>query len=85
MATTLSEILFAIAVVAIALAQGMILRSTRRGMRHGPRAGRSMLEWSYAVVPAIGLILVLVWTWRTMHDGTVRFEAPPPPVSAVRS
>ena len=45
---------------------------------------RSVLEWSYAVVPAVALVLVLAWTWRTMHDGTVRFETVTP-ASGVRS
>jgi hypothetical protein len=75
MATTLSEILFWLAVVAIAIAQGFILRSTRRGMRQGPPRGRSALEWSYALVPGIALVLILIWTWHTMHDATLRIEA----------
>jgi hypothetical protein len=78
MATTLSDILFWTAAVFIVLAQALILRSTRRGMRHGPRQGATVLEWGYAVLPGIALALTLVWTWRTMHDATVRFEARPP-------
>jgi heme/copper-type cytochrome/quinol oxidase subunit 2 len=82
MATTLAEVLFWIAAVFIVLAQALILRSTRRGMRHGPRHGATVLEWGYAVLPAIALALTLVWTWRTMHDATVRFESRPPVAGA---
>jgi hypothetical protein len=84
MATTLSEVLFWLAVAAIAIAQGFILRSTRRGMRQGPARGRSALEWGYAVVPGIALVVVLVWTWHTMHNATVHVEARVP-AAGVRS
>ena len=77
MASTLADILFWLATAAIVVSQMLILRSTRRGMRAAARRGRSALEWSYAVVPALGLVAVLVWTWRTMHDGTVRFDTGP--------
>jgi hypothetical protein len=78
MATALSEVLFWIAAVFIVLAQALILRSTRRGMHHSARPGATVLEWGYAVLPGIALACTLVWTWRTMHDATVRFEARPP-------
>ena len=84
MATTLADVLFWTAAVAIGVSQLLILRSTHRGMRAGAATRRSALEWSYAVVPAVALVLVLVWTWRTMHDGTVRFETVTP-ASGVRS
>ena len=77
MATTLAEVLFWIAAVAIGVSQLLILRSTRRGIRASAVPQRSALEWSYAVVPAAALAVVLVWTWRTMHDSTVRFETRP--------
>jgi heme/copper-type cytochrome/quinol oxidase subunit 2 len=82
MATALSEVLFWIAAVFIVLAQALILRSTRRGMRHDPRQGATGLEWGYAVLPGIALALTLVWTWRTMHDTTVRFDSRPPAAGA---
>jgi hypothetical protein len=84
MSTAISESLFWLAVTAIAIAQFLILRSTRRGMRRGPAGSRSVLEWGYAVLPGVGLALMLVWTWRTMHTVTARLEVPPP-AAAVRS
>jgi hypothetical protein len=84
MATTLSEALFWLAVAAIAIAQFLILRSTRRGMRRGPAGSGSLLEWGYAVLPGIALALTLAWTWRTMHVVTIQLDAPPP-AAAVRS
>jgi hypothetical protein len=80
MSTSLSDVLFTLAALAIAVAQLMILRSTRRGMRRGPRGASSALEWSYAILPALALAAVLAWTWRTMHENVVRFE-PRPAVS----
>lgn len=77
MATALASVLFWIATVAIGVSQLLILRSTRRGMRSAGGRHGLLLEWSYAVVPAVALVAVLVWTWRTMHDGTVRFDAGP--------
>lgn len=77
MSTPLSDTLFTLAALAIAIAQLMILRSTRRGMRHGPRGAASALEWAYAILPALGLIVVLAWTWRTMRETVVHLEVRP--------
>ncbi|HVT40904.1 MAG TPA: hypothetical protein VHE78_17825 [Gemmatimonadaceae bacterium] len=82
MATAFSDLLFWTAAGVIVLAQALILRSTRRGMQHGPRHGRTVLEWGYAVLPGLALALTLVWTWHTMHDATVKFEARPPAAGA---
>jgi hypothetical protein len=84
MATAFSESLFWLAVIAIAIAQFLILRSTRRGMRRAPGGSRSVLEWGYAVLPGVALTLMLVWTWHTMHTVTARLDVPPPS-AAVRS
>ncbi|HLA91630.1 MAG TPA: hypothetical protein VJL28_14470 [Gemmatimonadaceae bacterium] len=81
MATPLADLLFWLATVGIAIAQLMILRSTRRGMGQRPRGAAWALEWSYALIPALALVAVLALTWRTMHPSVIRFEAPP---SAVR-
>jgi heme/copper-type cytochrome/quinol oxidase subunit 2 len=77
MSTPLSVALFTLAALAIVIAQVMILRSTRRGMRHGPRGASSVLEWTYAVLPALALIVMLAWTWRTMRENVVHFELRP--------
>jgi hypothetical protein len=77
MSTPLSDALFTLAALAIGIAQLMILRSTRRGMRHGPHGASSALEWSYAVLPALALVVVLAWTWRTMRENVVHFEVRP--------
>jgi len=59
--------MFAVAATAIVVAQYFILRSTRRGMAFGGRRAAPLLEWMYAIVPALALVVVLAWTWRTMH------------------
>jgi hypothetical protein len=78
MATAISDVIFWLACAAIAIAQVKILTSTRRGMRVGRGRAGVVVEWSYAVLPAIALVFVLAWTWRTMHDGTVRFRSVAP-------
>jgi hypothetical protein len=80
MSTPISDALFALfalAALAMAIAQLMILRSTRRGMQHGPRGASSALEWTYAILPALALIVVLAWTWRTMRENVRHFEVRP--------
>jgi len=79
MPTTLAEILFWSASAVIVVAQFFILRSTRRGMKLGPPGSGSVLEWAFAIVPAICLVGLLVWTWHTMHAGTINFESKVPP------
>lgn len=79
MPTTLAEILFWTAAAVIVVSQFFILRSTRRGMKLGPPGSGSTLEWAFAIVPAIGLVGLLVWTWYTMHAGTFSFDARVPP------
>jgi hypothetical protein len=75
MPTTLAEILFGSAAAIIAIAQFFILRSTRRGMKLGPPGSGSLLEWTFAVLPAVCLVGLLVWTWHTMHAGTFNFDS----------
>jgi hypothetical protein len=78
MATAFSDVVFWLACAAIAVAQVRILTSTRRGMLVGRGRTGAVVEWSYAVLPAVALVFVLLWTWRTMHDGTVRFRSVAP-------
>jgi hypothetical protein len=77
MSSAPTDVLFAAAALAIAIAQVLILRSTRRGMAHGARRAAARLEWLYAVVPVLALVVVLAWTWRTMHPGGGRADAGP--------
>jgi heme/copper-type cytochrome/quinol oxidase subunit 2 len=82
LATQLGTILFFFIATAIAVAQVFILRSTARGMRHGsahpsdaPALNRSAsLEWSYAIVPALALVVLLVFSWRAMHPETMQVQ-----------
>lgn len=83
MATTISDVIFAICAVAIAVSQSFILRSTARGMKHkGSQRGSAgpALEWTYAVLPALALAALLVFSYRAMHPDTVRVKdiAPSP-------
>jgi hypothetical protein len=85
MATPLADALFWIAAVAILVSQALILRSTRRGMRHGPPGSDSPLEWAFALGPAVVLVAVLFWTHEVMHPEQVNFRVTPPAASGVRS
>jgi heme/copper-type cytochrome/quinol oxidase subunit 2 len=75
MAGPLADALFWIAVVATAIAHAFILRSTIRGMR-AAGAGRSFWEWTWAVLPAISLVILFLFTWRAMHPGSMNFLFP---------
>ncbi|MBC7671760.1 MAG: hypothetical protein H7247_05000 [Polaromonas sp.] len=64
--------LFWLSVACCAIAQFFILRSVR-GSRHvpepsasAPNSGRAM-EIMWAVLPAIGLAILLVFTWRAVR------------------
>lgn len=66
--------LFWTAALSVVVAQVMILRSTARALR--ALASRPpLLEWGFAVAPALVLALLLVLTWRA---------ATRPPVMDVR-
>lgn len=80
MPTPLADFLFWAATCIIAVAQVLILRSTRRGMRAGPPGSGSLLEWTFAVLPALCLAALLFWTWHTMHAGSFNFNATAPRV-----
>jgi heme/copper-type cytochrome/quinol oxidase subunit 2 len=67
MSAPFSDILFWTAIIAVVIAQIFILRSTARGMRGPAARGRTALEWMWAILPAISLVVLFVWTWRTMH------------------
>ncbi len=93
-ATPLADLLFYLVAALIAVSQALILRSTARGMRHGPDAAaepsrtgivpgprNAALEWTYAIVPAIALALLLVFAWQTMHPAVVQVEGVTPPAT----
>lgn len=51
----------------------MILRSTVRAMRAAEsEQARRGIEWAYAVVPVVVLLLVLVATWQASRDHALR-------------
>lgn len=90
MATQLADILFAVIAAAIVVAQALILRSTARGIRHAggaggagvvgvvARTGRPALEWTYAILPALALALLLLASWQAMHPETIRVRGVTP-------
>jgi heme/copper-type cytochrome/quinol oxidase subunit 2 len=75
------DILFWIAVVCCVVAQVAIARSTLGAsarsaeLRTGVPRPRRSIEIAWTVIPAIGLALALVMTWRAIH-------APPAPEKA---
>lgn len=75
MAGPLADILFFAAVLAAVVAHGFILRSTARALRAsaGPI---SYMEWVWAVLPAIAVAVLFVFTWRAMHPSTLTFTVP---------
>ena len=68
---TPADALFWVAVTAALIAHTFILRSTIRGMRTTAAQGLPFREWIWAVLPALALIVLFVWTWRTMHPSSV--------------
>jgi hypothetical protein len=78
MPTPIAEFIFWFAAAIIAMAQFFILRSTRRGMKIGPAGSGSAREWAFAIVPALCLAALLVWTWYTMHAGIFNFQSQAP-------
>ena len=64
-----------LSIALVAVSQVMILRSTVRAMRAAEsEQARRGIEWAYAVVPAIALVLVLVVTWQAASDHASRLE-----------
>lgn len=76
MAGPLADMLFWIALGATAIAHAFILRSTLRGTRAAAATARPFREWIWAVLPALSIALLFVWTWHVMHPGSVTFEIP---------
>jgi hypothetical protein len=40
-----------------------------------PRA-RGFWEWVWALLPAVGLVILFVWTWNVMHPDTINATLP---------
>jgi heme/copper-type cytochrome/quinol oxidase subunit 2 len=86
MATQLADYLFYIVALAILVSQAFILRATAQGMKHGgaraaarPVPRRAALEWLYAIVPAIALVALLWFSWKTMHPDMIELRGVVPP------
>lgn len=60
-----AAVLFWIAALVCAVAHVAILRSVLRAKQ------RRAMEVAWAVLPALGLAVVLLMTWRVMHAGVV--------------
>ena len=85
MTNALADTIFWIAVASCTIAQVAILRSifnpAPRGAPAalaGARPVRRGLEVLWAVLPAVGLALVLAWTWREMQDRRTPATEPHP-------
>lgn len=76
MAGPIADSLFWLLVVATAVAQVFILRSTIRGMRAADARARGFWEWVWALLPAASLVVLFVWTWQTMHPETISVTLP---------
>ncbi|MDP1890985.1 MAG: hypothetical protein Q8K55_08845 [Gemmatimonadaceae bacterium] len=67
------SVLLWLSIALVAASQVMILRSTVRAMRAAEsEQARRGIEWAYAVVPAIALVIVLVATWDASQVHTTR-------------
>ena len=73
MSSSLADGLFWLSVACCALAQFFILRSVG-ATHHAPASARALpkrrggLEVLWAVLPAIGLAVLLFFTWRAVRD-----------------
>ena len=56
-------ILFWLAAAACLVAHAAIVRSVIRSRK----SGRWVVDATWAVVPAIGLLAILIWTWHVLH------------------
>jgi heme/copper-type cytochrome/quinol oxidase subunit 2 len=74
MAGPLADIAFWIAVMATAVAHAFILRSTLRSARVA--GANRVWERVWAVLPALGVALLFVFTWRAMHPGSLTILMP---------
>ena len=86
---TFADGLFWLSVACCAFAQFCILRSVGGG-RHTPASmptlprQRGASEMVWAAVPALGLAVLLVFTWRAMHPRSAAEASRGPVAEAVR-
>ncbi len=67
MSFSVAHVLFWVAAVACAIAQGAIVRSVLIGSRNASApAARRPVELAWALAPAFALAAVLVFTWRAL-------------------
>lgn len=67
--------IFWLAIALIAVSQVAILRSTVRAMRGATSASaRRAIEWAYAIVPAVALVVALAATWQSTRTHTTRLD-----------
>jgi len=82
MPALLSDAIFWVAVACCAAAQLLILRSVFAARGAGPAGAlspvRRPLEIVWALLPAVGLALVLAMTWRAMHPAPSNVRTLPP-------
>ena len=75
MSGPLADFVFFLLVAATASAHVRILRSTVRGMRLAGKS-HSFWEWTWAVLPAIGLVILFFCTWQAMHPDSISITIP---------
>ncbi|MBI2407922.1 MAG: hypothetical protein HYV19_06460 [Gemmatimonadetes bacterium] len=67
--------IFWLAIALIAVSQVAILRSTVRAMRGATSASaRRGIEWAYAIVPAVALVVALAATWQSTRTHATRLD-----------
>ena len=81
MSFSFADGLFWLSVACCALAQFFILRSVGAARRAAQPAGslptqRGAMEMLWAVLPAIGLAVLLVFTWRAVRSARADSPAP---------
>lgn len=64
-----------LSIALVLVSQIMILRSTVRAMRGAAsERARRGIEWAYAVVPAVVLVVVLFFSWRAAQEHAQRLD-----------
>ena len=81
MSFSFADGLFWLSVACCALAQFFIIRSVGAARRATPPAAslptqRGALEMLWAVLPAVGLAVLLVFTWRAVRSANADAPAP---------
>lgn len=74
----IQTIVFWFAAVLCLMAQGMVLRSLLLGRTPAARTGTAARarEVAWVLIPAIVMVLVLIASWRAIHESTASAAAP---------